>query len=142
MRLWSLHPRYLDRQGLTACWREALLAQAVLTGGTRGYQRHPQLDRFRRTTDPVAAIGAYLEAVRGDAQRRGYRFDSSRVVRSVSVEPVPVTDGQLALERRHLAAKLAHRSPGLLAALPAEVDAHPMFVVRPGDVEPWERATS
>jgi len=26
MRLWSVHPRHLDRQGLTACWREALLA--------------------------------------------------------------------------------------------------------------------
>ena len=29
MRLWSLHPRYLDRQGLTALWREGLLARAV-----------------------------------------------------------------------------------------------------------------
>ncbi|MGP9584395.1 pyrimidine dimer DNA glycosylase/endonuclease V, partial [Micrococcaceae sp. AOP34-BR2-30] len=30
MRLWSLHPEVLDRQGLIAGWREALLAQAVL----------------------------------------------------------------------------------------------------------------
>ena len=30
MRLWSLHPSLLDRQALVACWREALLAQAVL----------------------------------------------------------------------------------------------------------------
>jgi hypothetical protein len=41
-----VHPRYLDTAGLTACWREALLAQKVLTGGTRGYRRHPQLERF------------------------------------------------------------------------------------------------
>jgi len=47
VRIWSLHPKYLDRQGLTACWREALLAQAVLNGATRGYTRHPQLVRFR-----------------------------------------------------------------------------------------------
>src|SRR5690606_6899395 len=42
MRLWSLHPRYLDRQGLLALWREALLARAVLRGETRGYTLHPQ----------------------------------------------------------------------------------------------------
>jgi hypothetical protein len=37
---------YLDGRGLVALWREALLAQAVLRGRTRGY-RHPQLARFR-----------------------------------------------------------------------------------------------
>jgi carboxyl-terminal processing protease len=31
MRLWSLHPKYLDAQGLVALWREALLAKAVAT---------------------------------------------------------------------------------------------------------------
>ncbi len=36
MRLWSLHPRYLDAKGLVALWREALLAQAVLKGQTKG----------------------------------------------------------------------------------------------------------
>lgn len=36
MRLWSLHPNCLDAQGLVALWREALLAQAVLRGQTRG----------------------------------------------------------------------------------------------------------
>jgi len=30
MRLWSLHPRYLDAKGLVALWREGLLAQKVL----------------------------------------------------------------------------------------------------------------
>ena len=35
MRLWTLHPRYLDAQGLTALWRESLLARAVLRGETR-----------------------------------------------------------------------------------------------------------
>lgn len=27
MRLWSLHPRYLDSKGLVALWCEALLAK-------------------------------------------------------------------------------------------------------------------
>jgi hypothetical protein len=47
MRLWTLHPRYLDARGLVALWREALLAQKVLQGATRGYRHHPQLARFR-----------------------------------------------------------------------------------------------
>jgi hypothetical protein len=38
MRLWSLHPRYPDSKGLTAAWREALLARAVLTGQARGFR--------------------------------------------------------------------------------------------------------
>ena len=71
MRIWSLHPRYLDRQGLTACWREGLLAQAVLAGRTRGYRQHSQLERFRTQPDPVAAVGAYLEAVAREAADRG-----------------------------------------------------------------------
>ena len=60
MRLWSLHPRYLDRQGLTAAWREALLAQAVLVGRTRGYRHHPQLRRFQAQLEPVDSVGAFL----------------------------------------------------------------------------------
>ncbi|OAD21125.1 DNA-(apurinic or apyrimidinic site) lyase / pyrimidine dimer DNA glycosylase, partial [Candidatus Thiomargarita nelsonii] len=38
MRLWSLHPKYLDPKGLVALWRETLLAQKVLLGETRGYR--------------------------------------------------------------------------------------------------------
>jgi hypothetical protein len=33
MRLWTLHPQYLDPRGLVALWRVALLAQQVLLGG-------------------------------------------------------------------------------------------------------------
>jgi len=60
VRLWSISPGYLDARGLVALWREALLAQKVLMGLTRGYTRHPQLERFRRTSDPVLYIGTYL----------------------------------------------------------------------------------
>ena len=38
MRIWSIHPRYLDARGLVALWREALLARAVhAEAGRRGY---------------------------------------------------------------------------------------------------------
>lgn len=145
MRLWSLHPRLLDRQGLTACWREALLAQAVLAGRTRGYRHHPQLARFRAAEEPVATVGAFLEGLADEAEARGYRFDRGRIASRGQAAAwrggIPVTTGQLAVEWAHLAAKLAGRSPPWLAALgavPAVVEPHPLFRVVQGPVEPWE----
>src|SRR5690242_7468745 len=137
MRLWSLHPRYLDRQGLTAGWREALLAQAVLAGRTKGYTAHPQLQRFRGAGDPTAVVGDYLAAIADEATRRGYRYDRAKVEQR-SVEPVtlPVTRGQLDHEWLHLLLKLERRSPDWLRSL-AEVQSpepHPLFRVVPGPV--------
>ena len=79
MSLWSMHPRYLDRTGLVALWRQALLAQQVLAGRTRGYRRHPQLERFRALHCSSAAIGAYLGTIADEAQRRGYRFHRAKI---------------------------------------------------------------
>ena len=148
MRLWSLHPRHLDRQGLTGCWREALLAQAVLAGRTRGYRSHPQLERLRAQSDPLAAVGAYLDAVAVEATARGYRFDRTRIDHAPNLEApatrIPVTDEQLALEWRHLLAKLELRSPDLHHRLRqlSGPEPHPLFTVEPGAVEPWERETA
>lgn len=145
MRLWSLHPRHLDRQGLTGCWREALLAQAVLAERTRGYRRHPQLERFRAQSDPALAIGAYLTALAEEATSRGYRFDRTRIdsaPQAASAQArIPVSDGQLALEWAHLLTKLEHRSPDRWQQQHAitSPDPHPLFAVVPGTVEPWER---
>jgi len=142
MRIWSLHPRYLDRQGLTACWREALLAQAVLEGATRGYTRHPQLERFRESGRPLEAIGDYLAVVAEEAASRGYRFDDAKVHRRGATAPIEVTTGQLDLEWRHLRAKLAARSPEVAERWSAVVlpDQHPLFAVVDGPAASWERA--
>jgi hypothetical protein len=141
MRLWSLHPRYLDAKGLVALWREALLARAVLRGETRGYTRHPQLERFRAAPRPLAAIERYLAAVLAEAARRGYRFDASKVRTGVRCKPVPVTRGQLDFELEHLKRKLARRASEAAAALRGleRPDPHPLFSVVPGPREEWER---
>ena len=141
VRLWSLHPRYLDRQGLTAAWREALLAQAVLAGRTKGYTRHPQLARFRAQAAPPEVIGDYLQGLLAEAAARGYRYDASKVERRSGTRVmVPVTSGQLAHEWVHLVRKIEVRSPDWLRVL-AEVDQpqpHPLFRVVDGPVEEWE----
>jgi hypothetical protein len=139
MRLWSLHPRYLDPKGLVALWREALLAQAVLRGETRGYRNHPQLDRFRAAPGPAPAVAAYLRVVQAEAARRGYRFDPARIGDGTCA-PLPVPFGQLAYEREHLLAKLRLRAPDWLEALERDPDPepHPLFRLVPGGIAPWE----
>lgn len=141
MRLWSLHPKYLDPQGLVALWRETLLAQAVLRGETRGYRNHPQLDRFKNHSAPLAAISLYLKAIHAEAEMRGYAFDKSKIQPAREAVTLTVTSGQMAYEWKHLLAKLEDRSPALyLKWLATETpEAHPLFEVREGEVEPWER---
>ena len=142
MRLWSLHPKYLDRQGLLALWREALLAQAVLRGRTRGYTRHPQLERFQCHASPRLAINAYLAAVHAEATSRGYAFDRDKIGPVRAVETISVTRGQLACEWQHLLAKLSVRDPSRFERLGAVASpqCHPLFRPRPGPVASWERA--
>jgi Pyrimidine dimer DNA glycosylase len=141
MRLWSLHPKYLDPQGLVALWREALLARAVLRGETRGYRHHPQLERFRSQRTPRSAINAYLAAVLAEADRRGYSFDRTKVGPVRTRSRIRVTNGQVEYEWRHLMAKLRKRNPALhrqwLDATAYEV--HPLFARVDGPVESWER---
>ena len=111
MRLWSIHRRYLDPAGLTAVWREAILARLVLLGRTRGYRHHPQLARFREHGNAVAAINAFLDGLHSEACRRRYAFDCAKVGRTRSVKTIAVTSGQLAFEWRHPKRKLRTRNP-------------------------------
>src|SRR5580765_515734 len=106
MRLWTLHPKYLDPQGLVALWREALLARAVLRGETRGYRNHPQLERFRSQTAPLSSISAYLSGVHVEAVSRGYSFDRNKIGRVRTPVALTVTTGQIAYEWQHLLLKL------------------------------------
>jgi hypothetical protein len=141
MRLWTVHPRYLDPKGLVAAWREALLAQKVLAGATRGYRHHPQLARFQAQDEPVAVVATFLAGIAEEAQRRGYRFDTSRISRRRFRGQLVETDGQLLYEWRHLVAKLRTRAPQLHRQFRGVTmpEAHPLFRVVPGEVREWEK---
>lgn len=141
MRLWSLHPKYLDRQALIAGWREALLAKAVLAGQTRGYRQHPQLLRFQQHPSPKYAINSYLKGLHEEALRRGYAFDRSKIGPTRAVASIAVAAGQLEYEWQHLLKKVELRSPGWLPQLADVVipDVHPLFERVPGPVADWER---
>ena len=141
MRLWSLHPRYLDSQGLVALWREALLARAVLRGSTKGYRHHPQLDRFKSHRRPRAAISTYLRAIHAEATRRGYSFEAAKVGAARTSVRIPVTEGQIAFEWQHLLRKMSLRSPARYRQWRSisRPQCHPLMRRRAGPVESWER---
>ena|ERR1035441_2816294 len=141
MRLWSLHPKYLDTKGLLALWREGLLAQKVLQGKTKGYLHHPQLDRFRAHSSPRTAIRWYLFQVWKESKTRGYSFQRRKVAGAVKTAAIPVTRGQIRYEWIHLKKKLRQRSPGWLMRLSvwSLPKPHPSLHIVPGKVEKWER---
>lgn len=142
MRLWSIHPRYLDAAGLVALWREALLAQAVLRGETRGYRNHPQLERFRSAPSPEGSVAEYLRLVHDESMRRGYRFDAAKIGTPCDTTTITVTRGQLEHEWQHLLEKLQARSPEVYEQMRGlgRPEAHPLFRVVDGGVASWERS--
>ena len=144
MRLWSLHPSYLDAKGIVACWRESLLAKAVLSGRTRGYRAHPQLNRFRLHPDPTAAINEYLRALYEEAVARGYTFDRRKLGRARTSRKIAVGSGQVRFELQHLKHKLKVRDRRSYSAI-REIripELHPLFRMTEGGIESWERGMS
>lgn len=144
MRLWSIHPSYLDRFGLLGLWREGLLAKTVLEGRTSGYRNHPQLKRFLRHENPLLAINSFLFFVYLEGRARGYRFDISKISEDLVAEKIlPVTSGQLAFEFQHLLLKLEkrdfHRYMAFKDTPRESITCNPVFYVIDGDVEEWEK---
>ena len=141
MRLWSLHPEYLDTKGLVAAWREALLAQKVLKGETTGYKNHPQLIRFKKSNDPMGAIGSFLNGIFMESLNRGFHFDANKINSKRFKGKIKVTSGQLEYEFDHLIKKLRYRDPEVFLRMQSikEIKSHPLFYVARGPVEPWEK---
>lgn len=146
MRLWSVHPKYLDAKGLVACWREGLLAQDVLLGKTKGYTHHPQLNRFKACKDPVYAIGKYLYYIYDEATRRGYKFNLSKIIKYKGHSIfIPVHLGQMQYEFQHLQNKLKTRAPERWVHQQHAVTiiyVHPIFrVLNIKEIEIWEKVS-
>ncbi len=141
MRLWTIHPKHLDAKGLVALWREALLAQKVLQGRTRGYRHHPQLLRFQATRQPAAALAAYLAVVHAESVRRGYHFDAGKIGAKRFRGLIAETNGQLLYEWEHLKRKLAVRDVERFQTFKSVTvpEHHPLFRMIPGEVRDWEK---
>lgn len=144
MRLWSLHPKYLDSKGLVAVWREALLAKNVLLGKTKGYVNHPQLTRFRNSEEPINYINLYLSNIYNESLVRGYVFDKSKftICSNLVTRPINVTSGQVEYEWLYLLNKLKERERDKYEQIKGEkeIKLNSVFKMVQGPVEKWEKA--
>lgn len=134
MRLWSVHPRYLDSIGLVSLWREALLAKKVLQGKTKGYIHHPQLIRFQKQSSPVASINSYLRPAWIEAEARGYSFNKKLIGKNQKVSLIPISTGQLEFEFEHLLQKIKARNKNHYEKIIQTKNPiqHPLFTVLNG----------
>ena len=140
MRIWSLHPKYLDSKGLVALWREALLAKHVLEGKTKGYKKHTQLIRFQATKHPVNAIHQYLKDVFKEAEKRNYKFDRRKINWRLTSVKIKVNRDQIKFEAQHLLNKLSVRDRVRYNELKTNdnFECHPLFKITKGEIEQWE----
>lgn len=147
MRLWSIHPKYLDTKGLLAVWREGLLAKKVLLGKTKGYKNHPQLIRFKQETDPLKKINLYLLEIFKEAKRRGYDFSEKKIkqlninYKILKTDKILITKGQLKYEFNHLLKKLKRRDFSKYKEIKniKKIKPHPLFIVKNGPIAAWEK---
>ena len=156
MRIWSLHPKYLDTKGLLALWRETLLAKHVLEGKTEGYKNHPQLTRFKNHKNPLLAINFYLEEIWNEAENRNYNFDESKFQKInkkqlEKLEKIIVNDKQVEYEFNHLLNKLRNRDEERLKIIRSDIKnaenlnkkykikIHTIFKIKKGEIEEWEK---
>jgi hypothetical protein len=117
MRLWSIHPKYLDTKGLVALWREALLARKVLEGKTKGYRHHPEALRFKYQKNPLPLINKYLSIVYKEGEKRGYKFNIKKLRPTRTTSKIKVSKDQIVFEQKRLLNKLKKRAPESYAKL-------------------------
>lgn len=70
MRVWDVHPGYLNRQSLLGEHRELHGVVSILTLGRRGYSRHPETVRWQGLG---WALGQRHRLLRTEMAYRGYR---------------------------------------------------------------------
>lgn len=167
MRLWTIHPTFLDNEGLHGLWREGLLAQKIIEDPTHGRSNNPQIARFRNHVSPISILGAYLWTVGHEGMERGFKYNVARiedppmlgsimVPKGSSGDPrIPVTEEQIRFEFDHLFSKLEERDPvSLEKILNYSVQStikyredfrlkaiNPAFRIVVGPIESWEKVS-
>lgn len=70
MRVWDIHPGFLNRQSLLGEHREIHAIHTILSQGKKGYSRHPETLRWR---DHLAALWLRHEQVAAEMRARGFK---------------------------------------------------------------------
>lgn len=141
MRLWSIHPKYLDSKWLLACWREWLLAKKVLEWKTKWYKNHAQLSRFKESKDKITSINAFLYQIYKEAKNRGYNFSLDKIKKIEDKEIINVTSKQIGYEFKHLLNKLKTRDIKKYEEIKNthNIEINPFFKEIIWEIEEWEK---
>ena len=165
VRVWTIHPKYLDPKGIQAVWRDTLLLQELMVNPSKtGYITHPQykrrirkfyrkynnliifhfliFDRWFHFTTPIDDVGYYLRHVYFESQKRNHNFVRGKILRDIdNVTKHTVTFDQLQYELEHLKRKCITRDPQhyeRIESLKLPYP-HPLFSPILGEVEAWEQ---
>lgn len=95
MRIWKVHPKYLDQKGLSGQWFEAIIAKNSLISKDGYWYNNPQMDIFKNSEDPIDAVNSYLEEVWVEGIRRGYKFKSEYFDDYCPLVTIPITHEDL-----------------------------------------------
>lgn len=96
--------------------------------------------RFRASSNPIGAIGYYLSEIVAEAKKRKYVFDASKIEHIDMTAHIPVTNGQILYEQKHLEHKLLVRDPERILLLQnSPILTHSIFSIIEGEVESWEK---
>lgn len=143
MRLWSIHPKYLDKHGLISLWREALLVQKILNQEIDAYNGNAQVERFKNYNDPIKAIGSYLSYIAAEGSKRGYKLSHEKILYpSFEQDLTSVNDGQLIFEMQHLRNKLKIRDKVKYSEIKkvSTIETNPLFDLTAGGIMDWEKS--
>jgi len=141
MRLWSIHPKYLDVKGLSGLWREALLARKILKKQTKAYKNHPQMNRFKELKRPLPAIDTYLKHIYDESCDRGYCFNRKKFGNRFRKSKINVKKGQIDYEFKILKKRLKIRAKDKYKELlkVKKIESNPLFRIIKGKIESWEK---
>lgn len=154
MRLWTIHPKYLDGKRLTSQWKEGIqmmhiwkeIGENPEPAKRLGYVSHPQVRRLSNLL--VADSGLislllhqHLTAVHEESVQRSYSFNKKLIDDLApdckNAPKVYVTMGQVAYEFALMATKNNEWSQKV--AIDPYMLCNPIFQVVSGSIESWEK---
>lgn len=130
MSLWSLHPKYFDKQGLMSLWREGLAVQKMLAEDASLQKPVPMFEEFKKSSNPIKAIGSYLSMVASEGARQGYKLNHERILcPNFDAEFIEIKPEQIIFEMDFLKSKLKQRDVKKYyeTAQASSIDVNPVF---------------
>jgi len=131
MRVWIVHPKYLDCKGLVALWRETLLARKVLKGKTKGWRNHPQLNKLKNHKNSVAAVNTYLLYVWKESEKRCYKFNKRKIEKNFTKKKIKIPKKEVISDFEELKNKLKKRDPKRYREIVKvkKIEVNPIFII-------------